>query len=162
MGWTNTAARLSLRVCRLCALGSDDGVRLQQLVAPLQSIVPLQLRQMSSQAPTPDAASLESKWKHLAELEMKNKEVDILAWKTEEGFECKPLYTSEDLGEDFQEEIPGSYPYTRGVYATMYTQKPWTIRQYSGFSTAKESNAFYKRNLKSGQKGLSVAFDLGM
>lgn len=76
----------------------------------------------------------------------------------------KPLYTREDVPEEVKErenvEVPGVYPYTRGPYATMYTNKPWTIRQYAGFSTAEESNAFYKNNLAAGVMGLSVAFDL--
>jgi len=79
---------------------------------------------------------------------------------TPENIHIKPLYTSEDVSEAAQEELPGFAPFTRGVRATMYTGRPWTIRQYAGFSTAEESNAFYKRNLAAGQKGLSVAFDL--
>ena len=74
--------------------------------------------------------------------------------------EVKPLYTNNDLPEGINEELPGKYPFTRGPYPTMYTTSPWTIRQYAGFSTAEESNAFYKKALKNGQKGLSVAFDL--
>ena len=71
----------------------------------------------------------------------------------------KPLYTMKDT-ENFPEELPGKFPYTRGPYPTMYTQRPWTIRQYAGFSTVEESNRFYKENIKAGQQGLSVAFDL--
>jgi methylmalonyl-CoA mutase len=82
-------------------------------------------------------------------------------WLTPEGIEVKPLYTAADLdGLDFLGTYPGIAPYLRGPYPTMYTTQPWTIRQYAGFSTAEESNAFYRRNLAAGQKGLSVAFDL--
>lgn len=82
-------------------------------------------------------------------------------WKTPEGVDIKALYTSEDTAQlDFLDDWPGIAPYGRGPYPTMYPQRPWTIRQYAGFSTAEESNAFYRRNLAAGQKGLSVAFDL--
>ncbi|MDZ4368121.1 MAG: methylmalonyl-CoA mutase [Afipia sp.] len=88
-----------------------------------------------------------------------------LVWKTPEGIDVKPLYTAEDLerlaAEGYDANtLPGFAPYTRGPQATMYVGRPWTIRQYAGFSTAEESNAFYRRNLAGGQKGLSVAFDL--
>ncbi|MER6826115.1 methylmalonyl-CoA mutase [Streptosporangium sp. NPDC000563] len=84
-----------------------------------------------------------------------------LLWETPEGIGVKPLYTAADLaGLDFLETYPGAVPYLRGPYPTMYVNQPWTIRQYAGFSTAAESNAFYRRNLAAGQKGLSVAFDL--
>src|SRR6187431_2678501 len=79
-------------------------------------------------------------------------------WRVPEGFAIQPLYTAEDLPRD--PGLPGFAPFTRGPYASMYTGRPWTIRQYAGFSTAEESNAFYRRNLAGGQKGLSVAFDL--
>ncbi|MGW2199310.1 methylmalonyl-CoA mutase family protein, partial [Streptosporangium sp. NPDC001682] len=82
-------------------------------------------------------------------------------WETPEGIDVKPLYTAADTdGLDFLETYPGAAPYLRGPYPTMYVNQPWTIRQYAGFSTAAESNAFYRRNLAAGQKGLSVAFDL--
>src|SRR6187549_1253013 len=84
-----------------------------------------------------------------------------VTWETPEGIPVRPLYTAEDLeGLDFLETWPGLTPYLRGPYPTMYTTQPWTIRQYAGFSTAEESNAFYRRNLAAGQKGLSIAFDL--
>ncbi|MZD04551.1 methylmalonyl-CoA mutase [Streptomyces sp. SID5785] len=84
-----------------------------------------------------------------------------LLWETPEGIGVKPLYTGRDLeGLDFLGTYPGAAPYLRGPYPTMYVNQPWTIRQYAGFSTAEESNAFYRRNLAAGQKGLSVAFDL--
>ncbi|MFE0643838.1 methylmalonyl-CoA mutase [Streptomyces sp. NPDC058877] len=86
---------------------------------------------------------------------------DDLLWETPEGIAVKPLYTGQDLeGLDFLATFPGMAPYLRGPYPTMYVNQPWTIRQYAGFSTAEESNAFYRRNLAAGQKGLSVAFDL--
>lgn len=89
------------------------------------------------------------------------KSVEDLVWDTPEGIGVKPLYTAEDLrGLDFLSTYPGAAPYLRGPYPTMYVNQPWTIRQYAGFSTAEESNAFYRRNLAAGQKGLSVAFDL--
>ncbi|WP_181789242.1 methylmalonyl-CoA mutase [Streptomyces phytophilus] len=84
-----------------------------------------------------------------------------LGWETPEGIAVRPLYTGEDLADlDFLNTYPGIAPYLRGPYPTMYVNQPWTIRQYAGFSTAEESNAFYRRNLAAGQKGLSVAFDL--
>ncbi|CCH34917.1 methylmalonyl-CoA mutase [Actinosynnema sp. NPDC047251] len=86
---------------------------------------------------------------------------DALAWETPEGIGVKPVYTAADVeGLDFLGTYPGIAPYLRGPYPTMYVNQPWTIRQYAGFSTAEESNAFYRRNLAAGQKGLSVAFDL--
>ena len=82
-------------------------------------------------------------------------------WEAPEGIGVKPLYTADDLaGVDFLHTYPGITPYLRGPYPTMYTNQPWTVRQYAGFSTAAESNAFYRRNLAAGQKGLSIAFDL--
>jgi methylmalonyl-CoA mutase len=93
-------------------------------------------------------------WQTLADKEVKGKD---LAWRTPEGFAIQPLYTAEDAGDP---GLPGFAPFTRGVKASMYAGRPWTIRQYAGFSTAEESNAFYRRNLAMGQKGLSVAFDL--
>jgi methylmalonyl-CoA mutase len=84
-----------------------------------------------------------------------------LVWSTPEGIDVKPLYTGADLdGLDFLHTYPGLAPFLRGPYPTMYVNQPWTIRQYAGFSTAEESNAFYRRNLAAGQKGLSIAFDL--
>jgi methylmalonyl-CoA mutase len=92
---------------------------------------------------------------------MKGKSVDSLDWMTPEGINVKALYTAEDIeGLECANTLPGMAPYVRGPMATMYAGRPWTIRQYAGFSTAKESNAFYKRALAAGQKGLSVAFDL--
>ncbi len=93
-------------------------------------------------------------WKKAAEKEVKGKD---LTWHTPEGIAVKPLYTAEDSADP---SLPGFAPFTRGVRASMYAGRPWTIRQYAGFSTAEESNAFYRRNLAAGQKGLSVAFDL--
>ena len=82
-------------------------------------------------------------------------------WLTPEGLTLAPSYGPEDVkGLDFQHGFPGIAPYVRGPYPTMYVTNPWTIRQYAGFSTAEDSNAFYRRNLAAGQMGLSVAFDL--
>ncbi|GLZ54141.1 methylmalonyl-CoA mutase [Actinomycetospora sp. NBRC 106378] len=93
--------------------------------------------------------------------EATGKDVDDLLWETPEGIGVKPLYTAADTeGLDFLATLPGLPPFLRGPYPTMYRTQPWTVRQYAGFSTAKESNAFYRRNLAAGQKGLSVAFDL--
>jgi methylmalonyl-CoA mutase len=101
------------------------------------------------------------KWQELASKQMKGKTVESLRWKTPEGITVEPLYTAEDIaGLPQANTLPGFPPYVRGPMATMYAGRPWTIRQYAGFSTAKESNAFYRRNLAAGQKGLSVAFDL--
>ena len=101
-------------------------------------------------------------WSELAskEISRQNKTLNDLNWHTAEDIVVKPLYTKADLPEDELDSVPGVYPYTRGVYATMYTGRPWTIRQYAGFSTAEESNKFYQKNLAAGQQGLSVAFDL--
>ncbi len=93
--------------------------------------------------------------------EATGKDVDALSWETPEGIDIKAVYTERDRdGLDFLDTYPGIAPYLRGPYPTMYVNQPWTIRQYAGFSTAEESNAFYRRNLAAGQKGLSVAFDL--
>jgi methylmalonyl-CoA mutase len=101
------------------------------------------------------------KWKGLAVKELRGKPLESLDWNTAEGIPVKPMYTAADLeGIEHINTLPGLEPYVRGPRATMYAGRPWTIRQYAGFSTAKESNAFYRRNLAAGQKGLSVAFDL--
>ncbi len=94
-------------------------------------------------------------WEKLSAKEVKGRD---LTWHTPEGIDVKPLYTADDVTAD--PGLPGFAPFTRGVRASMYAGRPWTIRQYAGFSTAEESNAFYRRNLAAGQKGLSVAFDL--
>ncbi len=100
-------------------------------------------------------------WRELASKELKGKSVDTLIWESPEGIPIQPLYTAEDLEKlEYLDTFPGFPPYIRGPKATMYAGRPWTIRQYAGFSTAEESNAFYKRNLAQGQQGLSVAFDL--
>ena len=101
-------------------------------------------------------------WADLAQKELKNKRLDDHFWNTPEGIRVNPLYTKKDIeGLDEQlKNMPGIEPFLRGPRATMYTNKPWTIRQYAGFSTAEESNAFYKKCLQNGQTGLSVAFDL--
>ena len=99
-------------------------------------------------------------WYALAEKELRGKPVDGLTKMTPEGIEIKPVYSAKDVPASIGKELPGFAPFTRGPRATMYANRPWTIRQYAGFSTAEESNAFYRKNLAAGQKGLSVAFDL--
>ncbi len=100
-------------------------------------------------------------WEALASKDLKGKSPDTLNWETPEGILVKPLYTAADLeGIESLDTLPGFPPFLRGPRATMYAAKPWTVRQYAGFSTAEESNAFYRRNLAAGQQGISVAFDL--
>jgi methylmalonyl-CoA mutase len=102
-----------------------------------------------------------SDWKALAEKELRGRSASELDWETLEGIRVKPLYTAEDAaGLPHMGNLPGFAPFTRGVRATMYAGRPWTIRQYAGFSTAEESNAFYRKALAAGQQGVSVAFDL--
>ncbi len=100
-------------------------------------------------------------WHALATRESKGRPPEELTWDTPEGIPVKPLYTSADLETlDHLDSLPGTAPFVRGPRATMYAGRPWTVRQYAGFSTAEESNAFYRKNLEAGQTGLSVAFDL--
>ncbi|MBP8932315.1 MAG: methylmalonyl-CoA mutase, partial [Paracoccus sp.] len=100
-------------------------------------------------------------WRKLASKELKGADPDSLTWHTLEGIEVKPLYTAEDTKDlPHLGSLPGIEPFTRGPRATMYAGRPWTIRQYAGFSTAEESNAFYRKALAAGQQGVSVAFDL--
>ena len=100
-------------------------------------------------------------WRELAAQELRGKNPEDLTWKTPEKIDVKILYSAEDLKDNpYIGNMPGFFPFTRGVRATMYANRPWTIRQYAGFSTAEESNGFYRRNLAAGQKGLSIAFDL--
>ena len=102
-----------------------------------------------------------NRWKTLANKELKDKTIDSLNWLTPEDITIKPLYTENDLENiNHLNELPGLDSYSRGPRATMYAGRPWTVRQYAGFSTAEESNAFYRKNLEAGQKGISVAFDL--
>ncbi|MCZ6464578.1 MAG: methylmalonyl-CoA mutase [Proteobacteria bacterium] len=106
------------------------------------------------------AADLD-KWKELAGVELRGKRADELVWTSPDGIQIKALYTAADLeGLEHTDTTPGLWPFLRGPRATMYANRPWTVRQYAGFSTAEESNAFYKANLAGGQQGLSVAFDL--
>jgi len=103
---------------------------------------------------------LHPEWNKLAKQQLKGADpAQKLTWHTPEGIDVKPLYTKKDTTK-IEEELPGKFPFTRGPYPTMYTQRPWTIRQYAGFSTVEESNKFYRANIKAGQQGLSVAFDL--
>src|SRR4051812_37954884 len=106
------------------------------------------------------AGSIED-WRALASSELRGGDADALVWHTPEGIDVKPLYTADDLEKlERAGGLPGMEPFVRGPRATMYANRPWTIRQYAGFSTAEESNAFYRQNLAAGQMGLSVAFDL--
>ena len=107
------------------------------------------------------SGKLPPEWAVRAEKELKGAAAASLIWETPEGIPVKPLYTAGDLEElEHVHALPGAPPYVRGPRATMYAGRPWTVRQYAGFSTAEESNAFYKRNIAGGQTGLSVAFDL--
>src|SRR6202030_3018759 len=102
-----------------------------------------------------------AEWRALAEKDLGGKSLHCVSGQPPEGISVKPLYTAEDLEKlETVGTLPGFPPYLRGPRATMYANRPWTIRQYAGFSTAEESNKFYRENLKAGQKGLSVAFDL--
>jgi methylmalonyl-CoA mutase len=108
---------------------------------------------------TDDAPSIDD-WKALAAKDLKGRDPGSLTRTRPEGIDVKPLYTAADAADLETDTLPGFAPFTRGVRATMYANRPWTIRQYAGFSTAEESNAFYRRNLAAGQQGVSVAFDL--
>ena len=102
-----------------------------------------------------------TEWEALAAKELRGKPIDDLVWTSPDGLPIRALYTAEDLeGLEQSDTLPGIFPFLRGPRATMYANRPWTLRQYAGFSTAEESNAFYKANLAAGQQGLSVAFDL--
>jgi methylmalonyl-CoA mutase len=119
----------------------------------------IELDRPAGEGAVPDRGD-ETRWREAWRSET-GKDVDEAVWETPEGIAVKPLYAASDLaGLDFLDTYPGIAPYLRGPYPTMYVNQPWTIRQYAGFSTAAESNAFYRRNLAAGQKGLSVAFDL--
>ena len=108
-----------------------------------------------------DNSKTPDEWRALAQKELRGGNVDDLTWQTPEGIAVKPLYTAADLeGLENLNTLPGTEPFLRGVRATMYANRPWTIRQYAGFSTAEESNQFYRKALAGGQAGLSVAFDL--
>ncbi|PRP76991.1 hypothetical protein PROFUN_14702 [Planoprotostelium fungivorum] len=145
---------------------------LRKPLTNVQSRISLSQRQGSRLRPTRNFSTpidgeaqktdnlLYEEWKKMASKELKGTNIDTLTWKTGEGIDIKPIYTAQDVSPNIKNELPGRFPYTRGPYATMYTHRPWTIRQYAGFSTAEESNAFYRAALKAGQKGLSVAFDL--
>jgi len=106
--------------------------------------------------PTPSLAD----WEALAAKDLKGRSPNDLTRTRPEGIEVKPLYTAADTEGLDTDTLPGFEPFTRGVRATMYANRPWTIRQYAGFSTAEESNAFYRRNLAAGQQAGSAAFDL--
>src|SRR3954453_18367818 len=124
------------------------------------------LGSLTPEATMTDKAPDIALWTELAAKELRGKQLDSLDWRTPEGIVVKPLYTVEDLeaieaaGFPWRNAVPGVPPYLRGPRATMYANRPWTIRQYSGFSTAEESNRFYRDNLRAGQMGLSLAFHL--
>jgi len=105
------------------------------------------------------SVSMDPAWTEAARKQLKGKDPANLVWQTAEGLAVKPLYTAADLP-PVAGDLPGSFPFTRGPYPTMYANRPWTIRQYAGFSTVEESNKFYRANIAAGQQGLSVAFDL--
>ena len=106
-------------------------------------------------------ANSKKSWRAATEKELRGKSPEDLTWKTLEGIDINPLYTPEDVsGLDHMDSLPGQEPFVRGVRSTMYAGRPWTIRQYAGFSTAEASNAFYRKALAAGQQGVSVAFDL--
>jgi len=107
-----------------------------------------------------DDVNLHPGWRELAKKQLKGKDPAGMVWHTTEGIKVKPIYTKQDVKESAEEALPGQFPYTRGPYPTMYANRPWTIRQYAGFSTVEDSNKFYRDNIKAGQQGLSVAFDL--
>ena len=109
----------------------------------------------------PKTAGSKEAWAERAQAELRGRPLADLTWKTIEGIDVQPVYGPDDLtGVDHLGDLPGEAPYTRGVKSTMYAGRPWTIRQYAGFSTAEESNAFYRKALAAGQQGVSVAFDL--
>ncbi|HEX5393167.1 MAG TPA: methylmalonyl-CoA mutase family protein, partial [Rhodocyclaceae bacterium] len=113
-----------------------------------------------SKYPQADIPSLDA-WNKAAAKSAPGGNVDALTWVTPEGLEVKPLYTAEDIKDlPYADTLPGFAPYQRGPQATMYAARPWTIRQYAGFSTAEASNAFYRKALAAGGQGVSVAFDL--
>jgi methylmalonyl-CoA mutase len=114
---------------------------------------------VTSDADSRTAPSLDD-WKAAASKDLRGADPEVLDTTTPEGIVVHPLYTAADTAELATDSLPGFAPFTRGVRATMYTGRPWTVRQYAGFSTAEESNAFYRRNLAGGQQGVSVAFDL--
>ena len=106
-------------------------------------------------------ANSKQSWRTAAEKELRGKSLEDLTWQTLEGIDINPLYTPEDVSElDHMNSLPGQEPFVRGIRSTMYAGRPWTIRQYAGFSTAEASNAFYRKALAAGQQGVSVAFDL--
>ena len=120
----------------------------------------IHMSKSKSKTKTPSSPTLKD-WEKQASSELNGKASSSINWDTTEGIKIKPLYIAEDLENfGYTETLPGFAPFTRGPRSTMYAGRPWTIRQYAGFSTAEESNAFYRKNLAAGQKGLSVAFDL--
>ncbi|KAJ3343232.1 hypothetical protein HDU93_009216 [Gonapodya sp. JEL0774] len=158
-------ASLNIPASRLAApaISSAARVILPTVGTPAFRLGPACRRHMSSEAPATApkfAKPIDPEWLQLVAKELKGKDpVQTLTWHTSEGIDVKPLYTKDDVA-DIPKEIPGKFPFTRGPYASMYTYRPWTVRQYAGFSTAEESNAFYRAAIAAGQQGVSVAFDL--
>ncbi|KAJ3122362.1 hypothetical protein HK098_002915 [Nowakowskiella sp. JEL0407] len=134
---------------------------LRKSILPISSYLCVRKGSTSSSPPASSEfkVPLDPDWVKAVAKELKGKPVDSLIWHPAEGFPVKPVYTKADVAE-VENEVPGKYPFTRGPYASMYTLRPWTVRQYAGFSTVEESNKFYRKNLAAGQQGLSVAFDL--
>jgi methylmalonyl-CoA mutase len=150
--------RLHLRRLR-CPRRPDHSARRDRSALMIPDFSEIELDRPAGEGVGPGRGD-ETRWREAWRSET-GKDVDEAVWETPEGIAVKPLYAASDLaGLDFLDTYPGIAPYLRGPYPTMYVNQPWTIRQYAGFSTAEESNAFYRRNLAAGQKGLSVAFDL--
>jgi methylmalonyl-CoA mutase len=134
---------------------AENGTVSSPSVSSAASVSPATMISQTDPTPSPEAEGTTAARAAIAE------KGSALTWATPEGIDINPLYDSADLSSvDHLVTVPGRPPFLRGPYATMYAQRPWTIRQYAGFSTAEESNAFYRRNLKAGQRGLSIAFDL--
>ncbi|CAF1059233.1 unnamed protein product [Didymodactylos carnosus] len=134
-------------------------LNLPSLTSRIRSTSQTTIYRLTSTTSSKESVQLNNEWRKLAAKQLKTKSPESLLWKTHEGITIKPLYTASDI-KNLENELPGKEPYTRGPYPTMYAGRPWTIRQYAGFSTVEESNKFYRDNLKAGQQGLSVAFDL--
>lgn len=151
-------------ICELIAQTRLCVVHVSRVCSSSTKVSRVLLRPYCSSNKTDNLSSsvtLDPTWNALAKKQLKGIEpASKLLWNTSEGITVKPLYTSKDVEKRTHDELPGQFPYTRGPYPTMYANRPWTIRQYAGFSTVEDSNRFYRENIKAGQQGLSVAFDL--
>ena len=156
-----------------CIDHSEHGLLTSKPIGPVasESVAHLRPHRVASPTSLPVDAltglsdcvtAMSTEWAALATKELKKTPLESLTWHTPEGVPVQPLYTAEDVPPSLPSHaaLPGVFPFTRGVRATMYAYRPWTVRQYAGFSTAEESNAFYRANMAAGQQGLSVAFDL--